>query len=407
MADILFVHSNFPAQLGFVAEAMRDAGHRCAAIASPTGREQPGIPLARWRAARGTTPGLFAPATRAEADLIRGRAALDAARHFAAQGFDPALIVGHPGWGETLFLRELFPKARILLYGEFYYRSHGLDVNFDPEFSAPDPERDLAVHAKNAGLALAYLEADRIVCPSEFQKQALPSPLHPRVSVIHEGVDTDRVRPLPDARFTLPDGRTLDAERPVVTFVSRRFEPLRGFHIMLRALPALMAAVPDVEILMIGADETGGYGPPPPDGKTWKEALLPEVAGRIDLGRVHFTGRVSPDALLRAMAIGRAHVYYTYPFVLSWSLFEAMAAGCLVVGSDTPPVREVVRHGENGVLADFFDADVLAEALIAACRRPEAFLPLREAARQTVLERFDRETICRPAWLRLVDEMLA
>lgn len=405
MAGILFVHSNFPGQFGFIAAEMRRAGVPCAAIASETGRELAGIPLLRWRAGRGTTPGLFPPATRAEADMIRGRAAAECALRLKAAGFDPDLVVGHPGWGETLFLKEVFPAAKLILHGEFFYRSEGLDVGFDPEFGAPDFDERLRVQAKNATLALALAEADRIVCPTAFQASVLPPVFAPRVSVIHEGVDTDAVRRRAGAAVTLPSGRVLDGSVPVITFVNRRFEPLRGFHVFLRALPALLAAVPEAEALLIGSDEPGGYGRAPPDGTTWKEHYLAELGPALDPARVHFLGRVPHGDMVDAFSISAAHVYYTYPFVLSWSLLEAMAADCVVLASDTAPVRDAVTHGLNGILNDFFDVPALSDAMIAACRTPDAFRELRSEARASVVARFDRSRICRPAWLGLIGEV--
>ena len=401
MADILFVHSNFPGQFGFVAEALRDRGHRCAAIASATGRDVPGIAVLRWRPRRGSTPGIFDPATRAEADFIRGAAAAECALALKQRGFDPALIVGHPGWGETVFLREIFPRAKQIVYGEFYYRSQGGDVGFDPEFGALKIEEAFRVHAKNATMALAYAEADRIVCPTPFQAGCLPELFRPRIEIIHEGVDTDRVKRDPEARLHLPDGRVLDRSRPVITFINRCLEPLRGFHVFMRALPQVLARLPDVEIVVIGDEERRGYGAPPP-GTTWKKHILAEIKDRLGTGRVHFTGRLPYDQMLAALSISTAHVYYTYPFVLSWSLLEAMASECLIIGSDTAPVRDAVEHGANGLLFDFFDVRALSDALIRACRSPEAYAPLRRAARETVLARFDRNRLCRPAWLRLL-----
>jgi glycosyltransferase involved in cell wall biosynthesis len=205
----------------------------------------------------------------------------------------------------------------------------------------------------------------------------------------------------------LPDGRVLDRSRPVITYVSRRFEPLRGFHVFLRALPRLLQAVPEAEVVMIGSDDPNGYGLKAPPGETWKAFFLKQMEGRLDLGRVHFSGLVPHAAMLAAMQVSAAHVYYTYPFVLSWSVLEAMACGCLVIGSDTAPVRDVISHGESGLLLDFFDVEALSQAMIEACRQPERFAALRRGARQTVLDRFDRRTRCLPQWLALVDEGLA
>ena len=403
MADVLFVHTNFPAQLGFIAQAMAGRGHRCRAIASSTGREIAGVPLSRWSVSRGSTPGIFGPAVRAEADLIRGTGAARAALALKEGGFTPDVIVGHPGWGETVFLREVFPKARQVTYAEFYYRAEGGDVGFDPEFGTPSLEEKFRIHAKNATMAMAYAEADRIVAPTRFQAGMLPAAFRERAAIIHEGVDAERVRPDPDARLKVGK-RVLDRATPVVTFINRRFEPLRGYHVFMRALPRFLAEVPDAHAVLIGSDGEAGYGLPAPKGTTWRQRYLDEVKDRIDLGRVHFTGHLPHDRMLAALSLSRAHVYYTYPFVLSWSLLEAMASECLIVASDTAPLRDAIRPGQNGLLLDFFDHGALAEALIAACRTPEAFVPLRKAARKTVVADFDRAK-CREAWVALIEEL--
>src|SRR5215213_11636345 len=148
MADILFVHNNFPGQFGFLAETLSARDQRCAAIASVTGRDVPGVVVTRWRTRRGSTKGIFDPATRAEADLIRAYAAAGCAFGLKEQGFDPDLIIGHPGWGETLLLREIFPRAKQIVYGEYYYRSTGGDVGFDPEFNELKIQDAFRVHAK-------------------------------------------------------------------------------------------------------------------------------------------------------------------------------------------------------------------------------------------------------------------
>lgn len=407
MSDILFVHNNFPAQFGFVAEALVARGHRCAAVTSKTGQAIDGVSVVRWQSRRGSTPGILKEATRIEADLIRGGGAARAALALKQKGFDPAVIIGHPGWGETSYMRELFPNARQIVYAEYYYRSKGGDVGFDPEFPQPSDMPDYVLAAKNAGMAMAFAEADRIVAPTPFQYSLLPDTFKARTSIIHEGVDTDYVVPRSGLGFKLRGGRVLDASTPIITFINRRFEPLRGYHIFMRALPKLMAAVPEAEVLLIGADEPGGYGRPADQGQTWGRHFLDEVRDRIDVKRLHFTGRVPHEVMLGALSISAAHVYLTYPFVMSWSLLEALASECLVIGSDTPPVRDAIAHGKNGILVDFFDYDGLADALIEACRSPGKFSRLRTAARKSVLKTYDRKTVCIPAWMDLVDGLLA
>jgi glycosyltransferase involved in cell wall biosynthesis len=406
MADILFVHNNFPGQLGFIAEALKGKGHRCAAIGSETAQGVPGVPLRRWRTTKGTTPGILNLAIRAEADLIRGRAAADCALAYREQGFQPKVIIGHPGWGETLLLKEIWPEARVVLHGEFYYRSEGADVGFDPEFGSLDQNERFRVAAKNATMALAYAEADRIVCPTPFQASMLPAAFQPRISVIHEGVDVQKVKPNPAAKVTV-DGITFDRSRPVVTYINRHMEPMRGFHIFMRALPRLFELAPDAHAILVGNETSRGYGGASPDERTWKQRMFDELGDRLDQSRVHFSGRLPYEEMLSVLQVSAAHVYFTYPFVLSWSLLESMASGCAVIASDTAPVRDAVEDGVNGRLVPFFDPTALAEAAADACLNPERYQPLRKAARRTVLDRYDRFSQCLPGWLKVVGEMLA
>ena len=405
MANILFVHNNFPGQFGFIADALLKEGHRCAAIASQTGRTMPGVVLKTWRTTRGSTSGILKEATRIEADLIRARGAALAAVAFKNEGFIPDLIIGHPGWGETTYLREIFPDARQVVYAEYYYHLKGGDVGFDPEFGDPPQELPEAMYAKNAGMALAFSEADAIVTPTPFQASLLPRGFRQRTHIIHEGIDTDAIRPRPDVQLKLDDGTVLDRTTPVVTFINRRFEPLRGCHIFFRSLPAFLAAVPDAHVIMIGADEPGGYGRPAGE-RSWGQQFMSEISGKVDRSRLHFTGRVPHDAMLSALAVSSAHVYFTYPFVLSWSALEAMSSGCLMIGSDTAPVRDAITNGENGILLDFFDVEGLSRTLTDVCLNNASFDHLRAGARKTIVENYDQKRQCLPAWMKLIRELL-
>lgn len=405
MANILIVHQNFPGQFLHIADALLARGDKVAAIGGKTGRARPGIDFRRWSNDRGTTKGLFDPATRAEADIIRGAAAAGVALQLQQDGFTPDIIIGHPGWGETIFLKEIWPEARVILFGEMMYRSHGGDLNFDAEFGPESLPRNMRAQAKNATQILAYAYADRIVCPTPFQASSFPPALQPLIRVVHEGVDIDHAERRPGAKLTLPDGRgTLDGSMPVITFVNRVFEPLRGFHIIMRALPAFLDACPEAQVVMIGNVAASGYGGTSPNGKDWKSWMIDELGNRLDLTRVHFTGKVSHSTLIDAFSISWAHIYYTYPFVLSWSLVEAMAAECLIVASDTGPVRDAITDQVEGVLLPFFDVPALSAALIRAVREPDAFANMRRAARGRALERFDRAHGT-AGWLSLIDEV--
>jgi len=399
---VLFVHNNFPGQFRDLVEALLRRGVPCAAVGQDHSGGMPGARLARYSLPRGTTPGIFPLAIRAEADLIRGRSAFDAASALKAEGWDPEVIVCHPGWGEMAFLDDVFPQAKRVAFAEFWYHGRGYDVGFDTEFFPFSQESVLKASAKNAVMAMAYAGADTIVAPTEFQANALPPPFRERTQVIHEGVDVDAIRPAPPEPFALDDGRVIAPGTPVITHVNNNMEPLRGLHILARALPRLLDEAPDAQVIIVGAPANKPYGGSAPDGGSWKETCFRGVD--YDPARVHFLGRTAHDRMLAALRLGVAHVYYTYPFVLSWSLAEAMASGCYVIGSDTPPLHDAIEDGVNGRLLPFFDVEALSKAMIAACRDPAASAPLRTAARATAEAKFSRAK-GRDAWLSLLRDL--
>ncbi|MET0273422.1 MAG: glycosyltransferase [Phenylobacterium sp.] len=401
-SGVLFVHNNFPAQFRDLAETLVARGVPCAAVGGEAAPGVEGVRIARYSLGRGSTPGLLPLAVRAEADLIRGSAALKGAQFLKEQGFDPAVIVGHPGWGETVLLEEAFPDARYVLFSEFFYHGRGLDIDFDTEFQPLTEEAVLLGKSKNAVMALALTDADALVAPTEFQASQLPSIFAPRVRVIHEGIDVDAIWPTPAEPFALPDDRIIWPGTPVITHINNNMEPLRGLHIFARALPRLLAEVPDAQVLIIGQESKRAYGGTAPDGLTWKDVCFRGV--EADPDRVHFLGKVPHAQMLAALRLSTAHVYYTYPFVLSWSLTEAMASGCYIIGSDTPPLHDAIVDGVSGRLLPFFDVDALSQAMIDACRNPGASAAMRAAAREAAVAKFSRKT-GREAWLSLLREM--
>jgi glycosyltransferase involved in cell wall biosynthesis len=401
---ILFVHQNFPGQFPHLAPALVARGHEVMALTDAANKHKTALRTMRYAfqppKADFASHGLAATYYQM---TERGRSAARASvtlrdRH----GFSPDVIMGNLGWGETLFLKEVWPKARLLIYAEFFYRPSGYDVGFDPEFGGDDLAQRLRVVARQAHLLQAMVPADAALAPTRFQAHSFPDFLHDRITVIHDGVDTTRLRPNPAATFDLPDGRVLRAGDEVLTFVNRNLEPYRGYHIFMRALPEVLGARPDAQVVLVGGDGPG-YGPRPPEGRSWKDKFLSEMAGRIDMSRVHFTGRIGHDRFVALMQVSRVHAYLTYPFVLSWSLMEAMAAGAHVVGSRTPPVQEVIRDGDNGRLVDFFDVTAWSRALIEGLADPDRFAPLRTRARETMVEEYDLSTRCLPRLVDLVE----
>lgn len=402
MQHILFVHNNFPAQFLHLSRALsRNRNVKLAAIGSPTARPVPGVRLLKYANSTEDLATVHPFARRFEADCRRAEQVLYAASNLVSSGFIPDLIVAHPGWGETLPLRSIFPKARIIDYCEFFYRAQGQDVGFDPEFPDVGIDGNVRIHLKNAATLLALEEADAGISPTQWQRSTFPKEFQSKIKVIHEGVDVDVAAPSSTASFMLRSGRMLTKSDEIVTFATRNHEPLRGFHIFMRALPRILAERKQAEILIIGGGG-GGYGFSPPEGQTWRSLYLKEIGDRVDQSRIHFTDDLSRPEFLKALQISRAHVYLTYPFVLSWSILEAMSAGCLVIASETPPVQEVI-DGTNGILVPFFDIEQLADKVITALAKPARFTGLRSAARETVMKRYDLKRVCLPQLMKFLD----
>lgn len=385
---ILFVHQNFPGQFPHLAPALAARGHEVLALTDEKNQRASPIRTLRYKAPDSVTTN--SPLGRTYAEYAeRGLLAARGARALRDRhGFHPDIIIGHPGWGETLFLKEIWPDATLLVYAELMYRTRGHDVGFDPEISPDRDETRFMTVARSAHLIQALVQADGGIAPTRYQADSFPPELRGKITVIHDGIDTATVSPDPMARLTLPGGTTLRAGDEVLSFVSRSLEPYRGFHALMRALPSVMAARPDAQVVLVGAEGVS-YGGQPRDANSWKARMLAEVGGRLDLSRVHFLGRVPYADYLALIRVARVHCYLTYPFVLSWSLTEAMAAGAYVVGSDTEPVRELITDGVNGRLVPFFDTGALSAALIRGLEGDPQADAIRAAARQTILSGYD------------------
>lgn len=400
---ILFVHQNFPGQFLHLAPALAARGHDCRALTDGGNTRASAIPAWRYRH---TAQKVDPAATRlgrnyttmSDRGVTVARAALQLRER---EGYAPDVIFGHSGWGETLFLKEVWPEAKLLVYAEFYYRGRGADVGFDHEFGQPSFDQVMIAQGRTAYLGQALAHADKGVSPTLWQASTYPPSLRSMLEVIFDGVNTDVLAPNPAASLTLPNGHVLRAGDEVLTFVNRNLEPYRGYHIFMRALPEVLAARPDAQVVIIGGDEVS-YGSAPKEGK-WKDVFLDEVKDRLDLARVHFMGRLPYPQFVSALQVSRVHAYLTYPFVLSWSMMEAMSAGCLVIGSKVAPVEEVLRDGHNGRLVDFFDVPGWSQVLTECLADPARFDPLRAQARRTVQEHYDLNSVCLPKMVALVE----
>jgi len=399
---LLFVHQNTPGQYKHLAPHMAAAGHEVVFVGKAQ-RPLPGVATVAYAPSRAPHKDGHHYLRGFEDQVLHGQAVARVGLDLVKRGFVPDVICAHPGWGEALFLKDVFPDARLLAFCEFFYRSRGSDVGFDP---AQPLTLDAAcrIRCKNATLLTSLEAADWGVSPTEWQRRQHPEAWRSKISLVHDGVDTELCRPDGEAAFTLPDGRALSRRDEVVTYIARNLEPYRGFPTFMHAAAEILRRRPKAEILVVGGDEVS-YGARPADAPNWREKLLKEV--QLDPGRIHFLGRVPYDQFLRIVQVSRAHVYLTYPFVLSWSMLEAMACGAVVVGSATPPVAEVIEDGRNGLLADFFDPKAVADRVEEALGAPERMEGIRAAARRTVVERYDLRSVCLPAQVRIIEDLHA
>lgn len=409
---LLFVHQNFPGQFKHLAPALVARGHEVRSLSMRA--ELPpvweGVRTERYRVDRGSTAGIHPWLSDFETKVIRGEAAYRHALQLRDQGFRPDVLVAHPGWGESLFLKDVWPEARLGMYCEYFYRAEGADVGFDPEFSSSDGSaRGPRMAMKNLSMRLHFDLADAAWAPTRWQADSYPAGFRERIEVIHDGIDTAGIAPRADVSVVLgPGGPRLTRADEVITFVNRNLEPSRGYHVFMRTLPELLRRRPRARVLIIGGDGAS-YGPMPREG-TWKERFAAEARGAMpaqDWARVHFLGRVPHSQFVALLQLSRLHVYLTYPFVLSWSLLEAMSAGCAILASAVDPVTEVLTHGENARLVGFFDREALVgeacELLDAEAERQR----LGARARSDVVERYDLARVCLPRQLAWVDRLAA
>jgi len=326
-------------------------------------------------------------------------------RDLRGQGIVPDLIAGHAGWGETLFVKDVFPESPILSYFEFYYHFSDVDLGFDPEFPW-HPEDAFRLRTRNAVSLLSFDTADWGNTPTHWQRNLHPPELRPRITRIHEGVDCNVVKPNSQAWIQLERaGVRLTRDDQIVTYVSRNLEPYRGFHVFMRALPEIMRRRPKARIVIVGGDDVS-YGVPLPTGKSYRQLMLDELGAELDLNRIHFLGSIPYNVYLDILQISSVHIYLTYPFVLSWSLIEAMASGCAIIGSATPPVEEVIEDGVNGLLVEFFSAHAIADRVDEVLDHPNLMQEMRDAARAAAVRNFDLDTRIMPAWLQLIDDLV-
>ena len=399
--NILFVHQNMPGQFKHLAPKFAaNPKNKVAFITKREGVDIPGVRRVNYQIPRTAKETTHHYVRLFENSVIYGQQTVRACHDLHKDGFRPDVIVAHPGWGEALFLKDVYPKTPLLNFCEFYYSGRGADIGFDPE-EETGLDDILRARARNAHLLLSLESCDAGFSPTEWQRRSHPAVFQTKISTIFDGIDTDYMKPDPAASFSMPDGRVLNRGDEVITYSVRNLEPYRGFPNFIRALPRLLELRPNAQVLVVGGHEVS-YGRSAPNGKSWREHMLEEVP--LDPARVHFLGKLPYARYREVLQISSAHIYLTRPFVLSWSCIEAMSVGCLVVGSATPPVQEVIEDGVNGFLVDFHSPDAIARKTAEAVAAGASLDAMRQRARETVLDRYALSK-CLPRQIKLVKDL--
>ncbi|MFM7483167.1 MAG: glycosyltransferase family 4 protein [Burkholderiaceae bacterium] len=405
---ILFVHQNFPGQFKFLAPALVAQGHQVHAMLmnEVSISQWQGVHLVPYRAARGSSRSIHPWVADFETKTIRAEANFRKAIDLKNTGYSPDVIIAHPSWGESLFLKEVWPATKLGIYCEFFYHAHGADLEFDAEFADSDIATPCRIRLKNLNNLMHFDLADAGLSPTKWQASTYPEGFRKNITVVHDGIDTVTLQPNPDATFEL-DTYKLTKQDEVITYVSRNLEPYRGLHVFMRALPALLKARPDAQIIVVGGDDVS-YGSKPASGDSWRSVLTKEIEGSVsatDWQRVHFVGKLPYPKFIALLQVSTVHIYLTYPFVLSWSLLEAMSVGAAIIASDTAPVSEVIQHGECGLLINFFDIEGLVTQTCQLLDNPVQRQRMGNNAREYVRSKFDLRSVCLPKQLQWITSL--
>ncbi len=377
----LFVHQNFPGQyLHIVHHLLENPANDVVFITEPNSNQINGVRRVVYEVGRTPRQDIHHAAREHELAGHRADKVAESARQLKSLGFVPDIIIGHHGWGELLNLVDVWPGVPMLGYFEFYYHTVGYDVNFDSEFPMAANFQP-AVRAMNTLNHLALALGQHGQSPTHFQRNAYPQWAHSQIKLLPEATRLDICKPDPTAKSRrLPLGDfQIDPGEKLITFVARNLEPYRGYHTLMRALPAILAARPDAKVVMLGGDGVS-YGARLANG-SWKDRFITEMKGKYDTDRVFMPGQVNYDTHIALLQRSDAHVYLTYPFVASWSLREALACGCAIVAADVEPVTEFVTHNKNGLLTPCLDHDRLADTILDLLETPRLAQKLRRGAR--------------------------
>lgn len=384
---VLFLHPNFPAQFRHLATVLAQSPKH--QVVYGTARQEgqiQGVQKILYKPSREVRPETHHYVRPLESAVLEGQAVYRIAQQLNDKGFVPDVVYAHSGWGPGLFVKDIFPKAKFCCFFEWYYHAHGTDADFDPA-DPLDADAEARIRIKNAPILLDLASCDYGLSPTQWQRHQFPPEFHSKIKVLHDGIDTEYFQPQAGTKLVLPDvNLDLSAVDEIVTYVARGMEPYRGFPQFMEAIALLQKKRPNCHVVVVGADRVA-YGKKLPNGKTYKQHMLETLS--LDLSRLHFTGRLPYNQYLQVLQASSVHVYLTRPFVLSWSMLESMSAGCLLVASDTAPVKEVIKDGQNGLLVDFFSPQQVCDRIQEALDHPDGMAELRANARETILKTYD------------------
>lgn len=384
---ILFLHPNFPAQFRHLATVLgQDPNYEVVFGTKRQEGEIQGVTKLIYNPSREARPETHHYVRTLENAVLQGQAIYRLGETLKKQGFYPDLVYGHSGWGPTLFIKDIFPKATLLCYFEWFYHAHGSDADFDPNdpLNADDEAR---IRVKNAPILIDLYSCDRGLCPTNWQRQQFPPEYQNKITVLHDGVDTDYFKPKPDTKLVLNRiNLDLSETTEIITYVARGMEPYRGFPQFMKTVEILQKRRPNCQVIVVGENRVA-YGKNLPDGKTYKELMLETLD--LDLSRLHFTGLLPYNEYLQVLQASSAHIYLTRPFVLSWSMLEAMSAGCVIVASSTEPVKELIKDRYNGLLVPFFSPEKIANKVEEVFDNPTVMEKIRIKARETIVNNYN------------------
>lgn len=405
--NILLIHQNVPGQYKHFAQWLgAQGGHKVVFL---TQRKQfpsiPNVSIMRYAPDHKPAENAYALSNYYEECCASGFKVATVCKKLEEDGFVPDVVIGHCGWGEMLFIKDVWPNVPMMCLFEYFFTAKGGLVGFDPEYPA-SANAPFITRARNAVHYMSYGLCDAGHTATMWQRNTFPEHFHPKIKVVHEGIKTRDLSPNPKAQVTLGRvGKPVTREDEIFTYMARNLEPARGFHIVMRALPVIQRRRPNARAIIIGASGVS-YGNKANDPGGYRAAMEREVGQKIDWDRVHFVGQVPYDLYVSTMQISRCHIYMTAPFVLSWSLLETMAMEATIVASGTDPVREVVEDGKTGFLFDFFKADELADRVCDVLAHKDNYKEIGRAARTHIVREYDFQDVCLPSFLNHLNGIL-